>query len=119
TTNPLEAGLDRFVDFKGGDFMGRRALEVVAEKGPARRLIGFKTSERDTVPRHDHPIKESGRLVGKVTSGNYSPTLGANIGLGYVPSSLAHAGQHLAVDVRGKDVSVEVTPLPFYRRGQV
>ena len=63
-------------------------------------------------------ILRSGRRVGKVTSGGYSPTLEVSIGLGFVPPELAVPGAELTVDVRGKPLPVQVVPRPFYRRAR-
>ena len=55
------------------------------------------------IARHGYPIAdESGAPVGVVTSGSVGPTVGANIGLGYVPAALAEPGTRLHVDCRGK-----------------
>ena len=116
TTNPMEAGLERFVQLEGAEFVGKAALGRVMRDGVTRRLAGFKTVERGTVPRHGQPILEDGRVVGQVTSGNFAPSLGINIGMGYVPVGLAKPGRRLTVDVRGKPVEVEVCPMPFHRR---
>ena len=52
-------------------------------------------------------------MVGVVTSGGFSPSLGAPIAMGYVPPSLARPGTELAVLVRGRAQPAEVTALPF------
>ncbi len=114
-TNPIEAGLERFVRAAGG-YIGAEALEKVRQRGAARRLAGFRALERGVAPRHGHAILHGDSEVGEVTSGSFSPTLGVNIGMGYVPGTLAATGTRLSVDVRGTRVGVEVVPLPFYRR---
>jgi aminomethyltransferase len=52
-------------------------------------------------------------VVGKVTSGGFSPTLGRPIAMGYVPPALAAAGTSLKVIVRGRSQDARVTDLPF------
>jgi aminomethyltransferase len=54
--------------------------------------------------------------VGEVTSGAPGPTVGKNIGMGYVPTNLADAGTRITVDCRGKLVEAEVVKGPFYKR---
>jgi aminomethyltransferase len=62
-----------------------------------------------------------GRIVGKITSGGFGPSLGGPIAMGYVESALAKPGQTLEAMVRGKALAVRVAPLPFvktnYHRG--
>jgi aminomethyltransferase len=114
-TNPMEAGLERFVR-TGGGYTGAEAIEEVRQTGPSRRLVGFKALERGVAPRHGHPIIHGEKAVGTVTSGSFSPTLGINIGMGYMPAAIAKDGTRLSVDVRGARVEVETVPLPFYTR---
>jgi len=116
TTNPIEAGLERFVALQSGDFCGADAIRHIAETGPERRLAGFRTLQRGAMPRQHALILAGGETVGEVTSGGFSPSLDTQIGLGYVPVQLADPGCQLHVDVRGRAVEIETISLPFYTR---
>ncbi|GAA3117237.1 glycine cleavage system aminomethyltransferase GcvT [Streptosporangium carneum] len=112
---PFDAGLGRVVRFdKPGDFVGRAALEPLKEVPPARRLVGLIATGR-RVPRHGYPVvlSEDGSVVGEVTSGAPSQSLGRPIAMAYVDNDLSTG---LAVDIRGSREPVEVVELPFYRR---
>ncbi|MDF5752634.1 glycine cleavage system aminomethyltransferase GcvT [Spongiactinospora sp. TRM90649] len=112
---PFDAGLGRVVKFdKPGDFIGRAALERARDTPPRRRLVGLVATGR-RVPRHGYPVvlREDGSVVGEVTSGAPSQTLGRPIAMAYVD---ADAPAELAVDIRGGHEPVEVVDLPFYRR---
>ena len=61
--------------------------------------------------REGAPILSNGRVVGRVTSGGHSPTLGAPIAMGYVAADALDG--NLVAEVRGKPIPVSVTPLPF------
>ncbi|HEX5100492.1 MAG TPA: glycine cleavage T C-terminal barrel domain-containing protein, partial [Polyangiaceae bacterium] len=116
TTNPLEAGLGWTVKLQKPEFVGKAALERVKAAGLTRRLVGFEMRGRG-IARHGYPLLDtSGATVGACTSGSPSPTLGTNIGLGYVPVALAAEGTELRVDCRGKAVEAVVVPTPFYKR---
>jgi aminomethyltransferase len=114
-TTPLEAGLGWLVhlDTKG-DFIGRSVLAEQKATGVERRLVGLQTPGRN-IPRHGYPVLSSGVVIGEVTSGTISPTLGYPIALAYVPSQLAAVGQQLEVEIRGKTYSTSVVKRPFYR----
>jgi aminomethyltransferase len=115
SSTPLEAGLERFVKHAKGGFIGAEALAERDDVGPeARRLVGFEMTGRG-IARADYEIVEDGRVVGRVTSGAPSPTLGKSIGLGYVPRRLGEVGQALAIRIRQRDVGARVVPLPFLR----
>jgi aminomethyltransferase len=111
---PHEAGLSWVV--KGKGFIGEEALARQKAEGPKRKLVGFVMKERGTA-RHGYPIVGgSGAPIGVVTSGSLGPTVGANIGMGYVPAPLAQAGTRLQIDCRGKTAAAEVVNGPFYKR---
>lgn len=115
-TTPLEAGLAWVVKFDAGDFIGKDALLRQRAAGVARKLVGFVMVARG-VARHGYPIVDAGDgRIGEVTSGSPGPTVGKNIGLGYVPAALAEPGTRLVVDCRGKFVEAEVVKGPFYKR---
>jgi aminomethyltransferase len=111
---PVEAGLSRFV--KGKGFIGEEVLARQKAEGVTRKLVGFVMKERGTA-RHGYCIvADDGQPVGLVTSGSFGPTVGVNVGLGYVPVSLAAPGTRLTIDCRGKKVAAEVVSGPFYKR---
>ncbi|MDT3400013.1 glycine cleavage system aminomethyltransferase GcvT [Streptomyces sp. B1866] len=120
-TTPFDAGLGRVVRFgKPGGFVGRAALEAAArraEDGLPRRLVGLVAAGR-RVPRAGYPVVTAdGSVIGQVTSGAPSPTLGRPIAMAYVDAAYAEPGTPgVAVDIRGSREPYEVVALPFYRR---
>ncbi|HJL17091.1 MAG TPA: glycine cleavage system aminomethyltransferase GcvT [Sandaracinaceae bacterium LLY-WYZ-13_1] len=116
TTNPFEAGLGWVVKLKRGDFLGRSALLRIQEEGPSRKLVGIEMTGRG-IARHGYPILDAGGdRIGEVTSGSPGPTVGKNIGLGYVPVEHAEIGTPLGIEIRGKVVDAVVAKTPFYER---
>lgn len=115
TTTPLEAGLGWLVhlDTKG-DFVGRLVLEQQKAAGVSRRLVGLSMPNRN-IARHGYQVLSNGQVVGEVTSGTLSPTLGYPIALAYVPTHLATLNQPLEVEIRGKAYPAVVVKRPFYR----
>ena len=63
--------------------MGREALAARALAGPSSRLIGLVSRSR-RIPRHGHPVLLDGQVIGTVTSGAPSPTVGWPIAMAYV-----------------------------------
>ncbi|MGW0547799.1 glycine cleavage system aminomethyltransferase GcvT [Streptomyces altiplanensis] len=117
---PFDAGLGRVVKFeKEGDFVGRAALEAAAERAetaPPRKLVGL-VAEGRRVPRAGFPVVADGRVIGEVTSGAPSPTLGRPIAMAYVDAAHAAPGTSgVGVDIRGTHEPYEVVALPFYKR---
>ncbi|MEM4781081.1 MAG: glycine cleavage system aminomethyltransferase GcvT [Halalkalicoccus sp.] len=99
--NPYEARVDFTVDLDT-EFVGRDALAAVEADGPEELFVGIRLEERG-VPRQGYGIVADGEVVGVVTSGTMSPTLGEPIGLGYVPVEYAEEGTEVAIRIRGSD----------------
>ncbi|KPC81668.1 glycine cleavage system aminomethyltransferase GcvT [Streptomyces sp. NRRL S-4] len=117
---PFDAGLGRVVKFeKEGDFVGREALSAAAaraESAPPRKLVGLVAGGR-RVPRAGFSVVVGGEVVGEVTSGAPSPTLGKPIAMAYVDAAHATPGtEGVGVDIRGTHEPYEVVALPFYKR---
>ncbi|OAR22252.1 glycine cleavage system protein T [Streptomyces sp. ERV7] len=117
---PFDAGLGRVVKFeKEGDFVGRAALEAAAERAAARaprKLVGL-IAEGRRVPRAGFSVVADGQVVGEITSGAPSPTLGKPIAMAYVDAAHAAPGTSgVGVDIRGTHEPYEVVALPFYKR---
>jgi len=112
TTSPFEAGLDRFVKPLDQGFIGSDALAKRASESDPRRLVGFEMIGRG-IARADYEIAHAGAVIGRVTSGAPSPTLGKSIGLGYVPQSLSSPGQTLTILIRGKEIEAQIVKTPF------
>ncbi|WP_101254902.1 glycine cleavage system aminomethyltransferase GcvT [Streptomyces barkulensis] len=121
STTPFDAGLGRVVKFdKPGDFTGRAALEAAAARAaenPPRKLVGLVAAGR-RVPRAGYAVVGAdGSVIGEVTSGAPSPTLGRPVAMAYVDAAHAAPGtEGVAVDIRGTHEPYEVVALPFYRR---
>lgn len=115
TTSPLEAGLGFFVKLKKGEFIGREVLTAQKQAGLGRKLVGIEVLDRG-IPRQGYEIAHQGQVVGRVTSGTQSPTLGKALALGYVPVALAEPGTELEVIIRGRALKAVVVPKPFYKR---
>lgn len=114
---PAQAGLGRVVALSTkGDFVGRAGIEG-ADLSAARVLVGLAAEGR-RAGRAGAAVKDpAGAVVGEVTSGVLSPTLGHPIAMAFVDPALAEVGTELVIDVRGKDLPARVVPLPFYTRG--
>lgn len=109
---PVEAGLSWTVGWKT-EFRGKSVLVDQRAQGPSRKLVGFKMEERG-IPRNGYDLlDEAGRVVGRVTSGTQSPTLGEAIGMGYVESALAVVGGSLRIGIRGKALKASIVKTPF------
>jgi dimethylglycine dehydrogenase len=99
---PFEAGLDRFVDFKKSEFIGRAAAAEEKESGGALRLVTFKVDASDADAIGDVRIWQDGKTVGWVTSGAFGHRVNHSLALGYVPAALAKADTGFEIEIIGE-----------------
>ncbi len=116
TTTPVEAGLLWTMPKRrreAGDFLGAGPVLAQLAEGAGRVRVGLAAEGRRPVRDHTPLRSSDGTDAGIVTSGGYGPSLERPVAMGYVPATLAAAGTRLVADVRGSDVPVTVTDLPF------
>jgi aminomethyltransferase len=122
-TSPIEAGLVFGINKRRraeGGFPGAdRIIREIAE-GTARRWVGLKIEGR-LPAREGAEVFSGSEHIGTVTSGGFSPTLGAPIAMAYVASEHTAIGTQIEVEVRGKRLAATVAATPFvphrYYRG--
>jgi dimethylglycine dehydrogenase len=98
---PREAGLERFVAFDKGDFVGREAALRDRDTGVARRLVLLAVDAEKADAAQDDGVWAGDRLVGLVTSGAYGHHVGMSLALAYVDADVLDAGEDLTVYVVG------------------
>ncbi len=112
TTSPLEAGLGWITKFNK-DFTSKALFEKQKTEGPERKLIGFEMIDKG-IPRHGYEIKDqTGVVIGVVTSGTQSPSLGKAVGIGYVRTAFATIDSQIFIKVRDKLLQAKVAKMPF------
>jgi aminomethyltransferase len=120
--DPFAAGLGPVVALsKEGDFVGKAALAAKKDAGAGtstgRKLVGLKGLGRRAGRAH-YPVLKDGRVVGEITSGQPSPSLGYPVAMAYVDVEYTEPGTPLDIDLRGKAEPFEVVALPFYKRSK-
>jgi aminomethyltransferase len=114
TTSPIEAGLGWITKFSK-PFMNSEALKSQKEQGVTRKLVGFDLLDKG-IPRHGYDVVDANmNVIGVVTSGTQSPSLGKPIGMAYVPTALSKPGSEILINIRGKALKAVVTSIPFYK----
>ena len=98
---PLEAGLERFVAFDKGDFVGRDALIRQRRDGVRKRLATLEVAARDADCWGNEAVWAGDRVVGITTSGGYGYWLDRSLAVAYVDAELVIPGTRLAVEVLG------------------
>jgi aminomethyltransferase len=115
-TSPVEAGLAWTIPKRRRlalDFPGAVTINDHLVNGPTRLRIGIRPQGRAPARRGTEIVAPDGTQAGTITSGTFSPSLGAPIAMGYVRRDLATDGTPLVLLVRGQRLAALQAPLPF------
>jgi len=97
--SPRRASLDRFLS-KEKEFLGKA---VIFSEEPKERLFGLEMLEKG-VPREGYEILSDGKVIGRVSSGTFSPTLNKGIAMCFVDVDNLQEGREVLLSIRGRHV---------------
>lgn len=112
-TSPVEAALTWVMGKERSGYIGADIIARHLADGTARTRIGFKLTDKGIAREGAEILDPSGKKIGDVTSGGFSPTLSEAIGQGYVETAYSKVGTEILVRVRGRDIAGVIAPLPF------
>lgn len=111
-TSPIAARLAWCTDFSKS-FVGKEQIEKDKSEGTEQLRVGFTMIDRG-IPRQGYALVDAnGTIIGKVTSGTSSPSLGVGIGMGYIDQKYTKSGTEIFVRIREKHKEARITRLPF------
>ena len=116
TTTPIEGGLTWAIQKRRreeGGFPGAAVVQQQLADGAARKRVGILPEGRAPVREGVELVDGAGRVIGRVTSGGFGPTVEGPVAMGYVEKEYAKADTALAASVRGKELPCRVVKLPF------
>lgn len=125
TTTPVEAGLiwaigkprrhggERSAGFPGADLI----LQQIEAKDHSRKRVGLQAEGRAPIREGALLLDASGKEIGVVTSGTFGPSVGKPVAMGYVSREWESPGSNVFAEVRGKQLPMTVTPMPFIKLG--
>ena len=117
TTTPIEAGLLWSIGKERraqGGFPGASVIQKQIAEGAPRKRVGLLPDGK-AIAREGAEIAIAGKVVGKVTSGGFAPTLGRAVAMGYIDRADSANGTKVDLVVRSKPVSAEIVPMPFVK----
>lgn len=114
-SHPGEVSLSWAVNRKKPFFVGCRSVDIVMAQKQTRKLVGFTLPTKSQKPKEGHLVIRDNDVSGNVTSCEYSPTVGAIIGMAYthIKDSAPGSALHIRID-NGKSVMASVVKLPFF-----
>ncbi len=123
TVNPVEANLVWSIGKRrklDKDFPAAEKIMDAVFNGTAKKRVGIRPDGKAPAREGSEIADKSGRVIGKITSGGFGPSLNAPIAMGYVETAFAGDGTEIDLIVRGKPLPARIAPMPFvphrYRR---
>lgn len=106
--SPVEARLLWAVNLQKERFIGKESVLKIKAEGPKIKLMGLVMADR-ALPRQGYTIYQGEHVIGKVTSGTFSPHRGTSIAMGYLDANFAKVGLPVEVDIRGRKYPATLT----------
>jgi len=116
TVSPIEAGLAFAVSKKrlrAGAMRGAARIAAELAGGAARVRVGLRVLEGAPAREGAAITDDAGAVIGRVTSGGFSPSLAAPIAMGMISPAFASPGTAVKVVVRDRAQGAQVVPMPF------
>ena len=116
----LESGLEKFVNFSKGEFVGREALLRAREKGGGRRLFTLAVDAGDADAFGGEPVFRGGEMIGRATSGGYGHRVGKSLALAMLAADSAQAGDEAEIEILGERRKARlIAPSPYNADGRL
>ena len=115
STDPVEAGLVWSIGKRRKLEKGFPAADAIMDKilhGAAKKRVGICLEGRAPA-REGAEIMAGGRIIGRITSGGFGPSVNGPVAMGYVETAFAADGTKIDLMVRGQALPAVVAPMPF------
>jgi len=107
--NPFECGLEKWISFDKGDFIGKDALLKIRENGPEKKLVALEVAG-DSLLLEKHPVRAGGGIAGETVYAFKGLTVGKNLAWAWLKNEYAKEEREVTIDER----TAKVVPLRYY-----
>jgi aminomethyltransferase len=117
STDPVEANLVWSIGKRrklDKDFPAAEAIMERLFNAAPRKRVGIRPEGKAPAREGTEIVDKSGRVVGRITSGGFGPSVNGPVAMGYVETAFAADGTELDLMVRGKPMAARVAPMPFF-----
>jgi dimethylglycine dehydrogenase len=117
---PAQTGMDRWIDWDKGDFVGRAAALAERDGGePSELIVTLEVDADDADASGFEPVWKDGRRVGFITSGGYGHTVGKSMAMAMLDRDSAAEGTELTTHIVGQERAARViAPSPYDPQGK-
>ena len=113
----IEAGMERFVKYNKGDFVGREALLLRKQEGVNTKLVYVEVAAVDADVRGGEPVYSGENIIGVTTSGGYGHTVDKSLAFAYVNPEFAASDSTFDIEILGQRCWAKVLARPAYDPG--
>ena len=106
--NMIDVGMERFVDYDKGDFVGRDALLKHKKEGNAQRLVYVEVFAEDAEVLGGEPVLDGDEVIGVTTSGAYGHTVQKSLAFAYVQQAYIAPGMNFDIEILGRRCQAKV-----------
>tara|TARA_B110000495_G_scaffold183764_1_gene180291 strand:- start:106 stop:1791 length:1686 start_codon:yes stop_codon:yes gene_type:complete len=114
--DPFETGLDRFVNLKKNNFIGKTSLQKRFKDGPKQKLVCLSINCTHAPAHGGASLMEDDKVIGTITSGEWGHRVGLNLAYAFVNPEKSKPGTKMTLNLLGEMISVKVIPFGVYDR---
>ena len=117
--DPVETGLERFVQLDKEDFVGKAALHARLQNRDRKQLVSLSLDYTKAAAHAGASVLHDGRIVGTVTSGAWGHRVSRNLAYAFVDQAIVEVGRKVHVQILGSDVEGSIIATsPYDPNGQ-
>jgi len=98
----LQGGMDRFINWDKGDFVGKEALVAEKAEGVSKRFVTLVVDAKECDAPYMSTLWHNDKVVGETTSGGWGHRIDKSIALGMLQADLTAPGTKLEVEIFGE-----------------
>lgn len=101
---------------KKGEYIGKKAIEEIIEEGVDVIRACFVMKDKGPLPRKGSEVYAGKKMIGKITSGGYSPSQGKGIAMGYIKANYFYLGGIVQIKIREVLYEARIQEPPFFKK---
>ncbi len=110
----IEAGMERFVNFEKGDFVGRNALLERQREQLTWKIAYVEVAAADADVRGGEPAYDGEKVIGVTSSGAFGHTVRKSLAFVFVPPAYAVPGTAFEIEILSRRRQAKVLAGPAY-----
>ena len=98
---------------------GSKIIKQQITEGVEKIRVGIKPDTKVIAREETKIFNKNDKLIGKVTSGTFGPSVKGPIAMGYIENDYSTLNTKIYLEVRRKKIPASVCNLPFYKKNYI